>query len=110
MIHHPSLVPPSIHPAHLHLNLTPGLQGRGIGSLLFGSWLDLARKRGAEALHVAVNRENTQAIRFWRKHAFLPVTPVDAQEGRTQWMIRGLVPAIQDSGQVYGVVELKQTG
>lgn len=93
MIHHPTLAPASIkgaYPAHLHLNLTSGLQGRGIGSLLFAAWLDLARNRGAEALHVAVNRENSEAIRFWRKQEFLPVTPVDAQEGRTQWMMRGL--------------------
>ena len=49
-------------------------------------------------LHVAVNRENSEAIGFWRKHAFLPVTPIDAPEGRTQWMMRGQASAIQDSG------------
>lgn len=95
MIHHPALAPASIkeaYPAHLHLNLAPGLQGRGIGSRLFGAWLDLARNRVAEALHIAVNRENPGALRFWRKHAF----PADAPQGRTQWLIRDQVPAIQD--------------
>lgn len=92
MIHHPSLAPASIkeaYPAHLHLNLAPHLQGRGLGSKLLDAWLDLARRHGAEALHVAVNRGNEAAIRFWRKHTFRPVTPADAPQERTQWMARG---------------------
>ena len=40
------------YPAHLHMNLLPRLQRRGVGALLLGTWLAAARARGAHSLRV----------------------------------------------------------
>jgi GNAT superfamily N-acetyltransferase len=91
MIHHPTRTPPAVsqkYPAHLHLNLLARLQGRGVGSMLFEAWLALAKDRGAKALHVAVNRANERAIRFWAKQEFRALSLEGLPKGRTVWMGR----------------------
>jgi GNAT superfamily N-acetyltransferase len=84
MIHHPTRTPSAVaapYPAHLHMNLLPRLQRRGIGSALLSAWLE---KVGADGVHVGVNRANVGGARFWAAHEFeeLPVP------GRTLWMGR----------------------
>lgn len=91
MIHHPTPTPVPVtekYPAHLHLNLLPRLQHRGAGSKLFNAWVELADKYGAKAMHVAANRANIQAIGFWQKHAFKPMTLDGASEESRLWMVR----------------------
>jgi GNAT superfamily N-acetyltransferase len=91
MIHNPERAPARVvrqFPAHLHLNLAPRLQGHGVGSQLFRSWLQLANAHGASAMHVGVNRANTRAIGFWGRMGFRPITPTGLPEGRTVWMGR----------------------
>ncbi|MGZ5910822.1 MAG: GNAT family N-acetyltransferase [Reyranella sp.] len=91
MIHHPTPTPSAVsrkYPAHLHLNLLARLQGRGVGSMLFEAWLALAKDHGAKALHVAVNRANERAIRFWARQAFRELSLEDLPKGRTVWMGR----------------------
>lgn len=91
MIHHPERAPGPVvqaHPAHLHLNLLPRLQGRGIGTRLFRAWERLAAAQGASALHVGVNRANRRALGFWGRLGFRTVTPPELAEGRTVWMGR----------------------
>jgi len=92
MIHYPERTPPAVanrYPAHLHLNLLPRLQRRGLGSKLLDTWLDAAQRRGARAFHVGVNRANTGAILFWRTQGFEPLTLDGPADGRTLWMGRG---------------------
>lgn len=91
MINHPARTPLEIadrYPAHLHMNLLPRLQRRGIGSALFATWLGVARERGAGALHVGVNRPNTGAVPFWRKLGFVPADQPGLSRERTLWMGR----------------------
>lgn len=91
MIHHPARTPVEIvtrYPAHLHLNLLPRLQRRGMGSVLFATWLAVARQRGAGALHVGVSSPNTGAVPFWRKLGFVPVDQPGLPRERTLWMGR----------------------
>jgi GNAT superfamily N-acetyltransferase len=91
MIHRPPVTPPIValsHPAHLHLNLLPCLQGHGIGTRLFDQWRSLARALGATALHVAVNRANIGAASFWRKMGFADMDLDGIPEGRTLWQGR----------------------
>jgi ribosomal protein S18 acetylase RimI-like enzyme len=91
MIHHPTETPPAVtgkYPAHLHLNLLARLQGRGVGAKLFDAWLALAKKRGARAMHVVVNRANARAIRFWTRQGFRELSLEGLPEGRTVWMGR----------------------
>jgi ribosomal protein S18 acetylase RimI-like enzyme len=89
-IHHPAPTPSVVqkYPGHLHMNLLPRLQGRGIGLKLFGDWRSIAVARGATALHVAVNHGNARAIQFWRKLAFMELALDGLPQGRTVWMGR----------------------
>lgn len=100
MIHHPPATPVEIagrYPAHLHMNLLPRLQRRGLGSLLLGRWLAAARTRGARSFHVGVNRMNASALHFWKAQGFAALTFDTATAGRTCWMGRDLAePADQD--------------
>ncbi|WP_428666942.1 GNAT family N-acetyltransferase [Reyranella sp.] len=89
-IHRPALTPPAVarpYPAHLHLNLLPRLHGRGVGTSLFDRWTSVASTRGAKALHVAVNRANIGAAKFWRKMGFVDLA-LGLPEGRTLWLGR----------------------
>jgi GNAT superfamily N-acetyltransferase len=90
-IHHPERAPREVvdaYPAHLHLNLLPVAQGRGIGSVLLKAWLELASKRGATAVHVGVNRANLRALRFWSQNSFKDLNPEGRAGSRTVWMGR----------------------
>jgi GNAT superfamily N-acetyltransferase len=91
MIHHPERTPPQVardFPAHVHLNLVPRLQGRGIGRRLLLEWLSLARPHGVLAVHAGVNRANARAVAFWAAMGFRTVTPPELVSGRTVWMGR----------------------
>jgi len=91
MIHHPAQTPSIVvqkYPAHLHLNLLPRLQGRGVGAKLFDDWRLLAAARGATAIHVAVNHGNARAVHFWRKLAFMELALDGLPQGRTVWLGR----------------------
>ncbi len=92
MIHHPSRTPPAVagpYPAHLHLNLLPRAQRRGAGSALFRAWVGIAAGHGGTTMHVAVNRTNAGALRFWQKQGFEALPPDGMPQGRTVWMVRG---------------------
>ena len=90
MIHHPARTPHQVvagYPAHLHLNLLPRIQGRGIGTALLEQWRDLATQRGARPAHVGVNSANAKGLGFWRKQGFTDL-PLSGAEGRTIWLGR----------------------
>lgn len=89
MIHHPAPTTQRIcerYPAHMHLNLAPRIQGRGVGSRLFSEWLARAAERGVTALHIGANRANHRAIGFWSRQGFIPVPEPAGTSGRTVWM------------------------
>ena len=93
MIHHPERTPAGLartHPAHLHMNLLPRIQGRGIGPKLLKLWFDKARELGVTAVRVGANVNNTGAVRFWKKQGFKTLDgPTDLPLGRTIWLGRG---------------------
>lgn len=95
MIHHPTPTPKSVvstSPAHLHLNLLPRAQGKGIGKMLLNAWLERASKLGADAVHVGVNRHNSRAVRFWCAAGF---TRLHEHE-RTVWLGKTIRKAPSD--------------
>jgi GNAT superfamily N-acetyltransferase len=87
MIHHPRRTPAAISelfPSHLHMNLLPRMQGRGVGRSLLELWLGTARAMGATSVHVVPNSQNQRAIRFWETCGFdrlaaHPATPADSR-------------------------------
>lgn len=87
-IHHPPSTPIAIarsYPAHLHLNLLPRLQRRGIGSQLLARWTALAAARGATALHVGINHANAAGLAFWARMGFADLPLDSVLQGRTVW-------------------------
>ena len=58
------------YPAHLHINLLPGIQGKGIGRSLIISVLAELGKSGIPGVHLGVNARNTGAIEFYKKMGF----------------------------------------
>ncbi|QFT33510.1 GNAT family N-acetyltransferase [Roseibium porphyridii] len=75
-IHHPRPVPGDIvlaYPAHIHMNLLPQAQGRGIGSQLLASWVASATEKGVRAVHAGVSAANQAGLNFWTARGFDPV-------------------------------------
>ena len=69
LIHHPSRMLQRIveaYPAHLHINLLPRLQGRGLGKRLLDTW----REAVGVPAHLAVGGRNARAVRFYRAYGF----------------------------------------
>jgi GNAT superfamily N-acetyltransferase len=54
------------HPAHLHIDLLPRLQGTGIGTRLMATIHGACRERGAAGMHLGVSQRNTRAQGFYR--------------------------------------------
>lgn len=72
-IHHPRPPPARItgrYPSHLHVDLLPRLQGRGVGKALIDRWLARMREAGSRGVHLGVSAENHRAIRFYRAYGF----------------------------------------
>lgn len=90
VIHHPGRTPAFITgrwPAHIHLNLLPRLQRRGMGSRLLAAWWEAVRPAAA---HVGVNHANAGGLAFWRARGFADIS--GAPEGRTIWLGRDGAP------------------
>lgn len=69
VIHHPPANPRAvvdIAPAHLHIDLLPRLQGRGVGKQLMDTWLDDIGGRA----HLGCQAENHRAQRFYEMYGW----------------------------------------
>lgn len=101
LIHHPRRAPEGIvrsHPAHLHMNLLPRLQGRGLGTSLLDRWISDAREQGAQAVHIGVSASNRRGLRFWESRGFAPLSRTsDPGSSGTVWCGRKLVSRSRDS-------------
>ena len=58
------------YPSHLHIDLLPRLQGRGIGTRLMTIMIDTLRDLGSPGLHLHVSRDNQKAAGFYRHLGF----------------------------------------
>jgi ribosomal protein S18 acetylase RimI-like enzyme len=58
------------YPAHLHIDLLPQTQGKGIGRKLIGVFADRLREIGVSALHLQVGKANPGAILFYQRTGF----------------------------------------
>lgn len=78
------------YPAHCHMNIAAGFRRRGVGALLFGSFLRYLVQRGARGIHVSTATEAGKA--FFLKKGFTvlgrhptPRLPVDTPE--ENWLL-----------------------
>ncbi len=93
MIHHPELPPHAlteVFPAHIHMNLLPRLQGKGIGPRLLEAWIIKARAAGVTAAHIGTNRANERASGFWKSQGFHELGLPEEPPTRTLWLGRHL--------------------
>lgn len=94
MIHHPVYVPNYVlerFPAHMHMNLLPRMQGRGLGAKLLKNMLDRMSGYNIKALHVGINRSNKRAATFWQNQLFKPITTPTNEVSRGLWLGRNVV-------------------
>ncbi|MBT0771572.1 GNAT family N-acetyltransferase [Kineosporia sp. J2-2] len=64
------------HPAHLHIDLLPQVQGQGFGRQLISRFLAAVHEAGAPAVHLGAAAANTGAIAFYHRLGFRPL-PID---------------------------------
>lgn len=69
-IHYPFRASPDLtqrFPSHLHIDLLPRLQGRGLGRQLMQTLIAALRERGSRGVHLFVGRNNLRATEFYRR-------------------------------------------
>ena len=72
-IHHPRRTPAELlreYPSHLHIDLLPRAQGRGLGGRLIRRFLDELREQGSRGVYLGVGARNIRAIGFYRHMGF----------------------------------------
>jgi ribosomal protein S18 acetylase RimI-like enzyme len=76
LIHHPPRTPRRIsepYPSHLHIDLLPRVQGRGIGRTLLDSWFSKVRALGSRGAHLGVGPANFRAVTFYRRYGLVEI-------------------------------------
>ena len=58
------------YPSHLHIDILPEGQGKGMGKELLLTFIDKLKEMNAEALHLEVGKRNKNGIRFYEKSGF----------------------------------------
>lgn len=76
-IHQPFRTGPALtarFPSHLHIDLLPRLQGRGLGRRMMQTLTAALRERGSQGVHLFVSRKNVRAIEFYRRLGLTEIT------------------------------------
>jgi ribosomal protein S18 acetylase RimI-like enzyme len=82
VIHHRFTTPGEItesFPSHLHIDLLPRLQGRGLGRRLMTTATAALRDQGSAGLHLHVSLGNDPAARFYRHIGFTELPADDVR-------------------------------
>jgi ribosomal protein S18 acetylase RimI-like enzyme len=82
LIHHPARADEALvaeFPSHLHIDLLPVAQGRGLGRRLVDRLLDSLRADGSAGVHLGVSPRNGRAIGFYRALEFEALAGDDRQ-------------------------------
>jgi GNAT superfamily N-acetyltransferase len=61
------------YPAHLHINLLSGYQGKGLGKRLMEVFEDRMRIIDVRGIHLITSTENRKAVPFYKKLGYEPV-------------------------------------
>lgn len=72
-LHTPVTSPAAVvenHPAHLHIDLLPRVQGTGAGRAMMETLFAALRARGVTGVHLDVGEDNHNAIAFYRHLGF----------------------------------------
>ncbi|GGO63910.1 hypothetical protein GCM10010910_17570 [Microbacterium nanhaiense] len=66
------------YPAHLHIDLLPETQGKGMGRMLIARLADALAARGVRGLHAVASADNAGAVAFYPRLGFVEL---DADPG-----------------------------
>lgn len=55
------------YPAHLHIDILPELQGKGLGRKLMNAFFNKCLEKGATRVHLGVGRKNGKALSFYQR-------------------------------------------
>ena len=72
-MHRPVLTPHEhigAHPSHLHIDLLPRAQGRGLGAAMMTTLLNALRSLGSPGVHLGVSPANERAVAFYKHLEF----------------------------------------
>jgi len=58
------------YPSHLHIDLLPRAQGKGLGRGMMERLFDILKKKGSAGVHLGVSEVNQKAVRFYQKLGF----------------------------------------
>ena len=56
------------YPSHLHIDLLPRAQGKGLGRKMMDHFMTNIKKRGSVGLHLGLGIENHRAFKFYKKY------------------------------------------
>lgn len=70
------------YPAHLHIDLEPALQGRGLGRALIQRFTDALRERGVPGVHLGMDPANVGARAFYARLGFVELASSTPHETR----------------------------
>lgn len=62
--------PKGLYPAHLHIAVDPKAQGRGIGKVLLGEFLECLKEKGVKGVQLSTTRANAAARRLYQSLGF----------------------------------------
>ncbi|RCK60254.1 N-acetyltransferase [Microbacterium sorbitolivorans] len=68
----------NVYPAHLHIDLLPETQGKGMGRMLIARLADALAARGVRGLHAVASSDNAGAVAFYPRLGFVEL---DADPG-----------------------------
>ncbi|WP_127476706.1 GNAT family N-acetyltransferase [Microbacterium sulfonylureivorans] len=68
------------YPAHLHIDLLPEAQGRGLGRELIATLIEALRAQGVPGLHLVASSDNAGAIAFYPRVGFAPLPSHDGAQ------------------------------
>ena len=58
------------YPAHLHVDLLPSTQGKGLGKKIMLTFIEKLKELNVTALHLEVGKKNIAAVGFYKKMGF----------------------------------------
>ncbi len=79
------------YPAHLHMNVLPGFQSRGIGQQLLDAFVSTMRDNDVAGIHLGTSSENKKAVPFYEKNKFVLLKQLDSDMWGTGTRLKSLI-------------------
>ena len=79
-LHNPEFfAPPQLakYPSHLHIDLLPRAQGKGLGTRMIDHTIERLKELGSCGVHLETEAANKDAQRFFRKNGFREIARID---------------------------------